>query len=74
MRRLQLPPQWHELPAVRNGRIYVTDGSAHFSRPGPRLIDGTEVLATLLHPDAFARAPGRAFERLDGTIGVKSGR
>jgi iron complex transport system substrate-binding protein len=36
---------WAELPCVRTGRVYVTDGSAYFSRPGPRLVDSLEILA-----------------------------
>jgi len=46
-------PGWHELRAVRNGRVYLTDASAYFNRPGPRIVDGLEVLAKILHPDAF---------------------
>ena len=51
---------WAELPAVRSGEVYCVDGSAHFSRPGPRLVDGTEILARILHPEARTRevAPG----------------
>jgi iron complex transport system substrate-binding protein len=41
---------WQELSAVRSGRVYVTDGSQYFSRPGPRLIDSLEMLAHVLHP------------------------
>jgi iron complex transport system substrate-binding protein len=41
---------WQLLPAVKNGRVYVTDGNAYFSSPGPRLIDGLEVMAHALHP------------------------
>ncbi len=41
---------WQELPAVQNGRLYVTDGSQYFSRPGPRLVDSLEILAHTLHP------------------------
>jgi len=48
-----LPPWWGDLPAVRNGQVFVMDGNAHISRPGPRVVDGTEILARLLHPDAF---------------------
>ena len=36
---LQTVPAWLDLPAVRSGRIYVTDGSQYFNRPGPRLVD-----------------------------------
>lgn len=48
-----LPAWWADLPAVRAGRVFVMDGNAHISRPGPRVVDGTEILARLLHPDAF---------------------
>jgi ABC-type Fe3+-hydroxamate transport system substrate-binding protein len=36
---------------VRAGDVWVVDGSAYFSRPGPRVIDGVELLATLLDPE-----------------------
>jgi iron complex transport system substrate-binding protein len=42
--------------------IWALDGSAYFSRPGPRVVDGVELLASVLHPELFvAPAPGRAF-------------
>ena len=41
---------WRQLPAVRNGRVYVADGRAYFSCPSPRLIDGLDILAHALHP------------------------
>jgi len=44
-------PGWTELPAVRDGRVYVIDGSHYFSRPGPRLVDSLEILAHALHPN-----------------------
>ena len=44
-------PEWRDLPAVRNGQVYVVDGPAYFNCSGPRLIDGIELLAGLLHPD-----------------------
>lgn len=40
--------------AVASGRAFAVDGSAYFNRSGPRYIDGIEILAGLLHPDAFA--------------------
>jgi iron complex transport system substrate-binding protein len=45
---------WDALPAVRNGRVYVVDGNAYYSRPGPRIVDSLELLAMLIHPDHFA--------------------
>lgn len=52
--RATLPQWWGDLPAVRDGHLYVMDGNAYISRPGPRVVDGTETLARLLHPGAFA--------------------
>jgi iron complex transport system substrate-binding protein len=49
---------WPELPAVRAGRVYVTDGSQYFSRPGPRLVDSLEMLAHALHPASHPLPPG----------------
>lgn len=56
-RPLAARPGWHELSAVRSGRVYALDGNAYFSRPGPRVIDGIELLASLLHPDRVAATP-----------------
>jgi iron complex transport system substrate-binding protein len=55
---LRARPGWADLPAVRAGRVYVTDGNAYFSRPGPRLVDSLELLAHALHPDIHPLPPG----------------
>lgn len=47
--------QWPELPAVKNDRIYLVDSNV-LDRPTPRLIDGLEMLAGLIHPDRFKAA------------------
>jgi len=47
------PPTYAELTAVRRDRIFALDGSAYFSRPGPRVIDGIELLAEIFDPDGF---------------------
>ena len=57
-------PGWQELPAVRSGRVYVSDGNAFFSRPGPRLVDGLETLAAVLHPDRWSKASEGSILRL----------
>jgi iron complex transport system substrate-binding protein len=58
-------PGWDDLPAVRNGRIYAVDANSYFARPGPRVVEGTELLAHLLHPGLFEwRGPAGAFRRL----------
>ncbi len=43
-------------------RVFAVDAAASFSRPGPRLVEGTELLAHLLHPDRVAAPAGVAFE------------
>jgi iron complex transport system substrate-binding protein len=44
---------WSDLPAVKRGRVYAVNGSAYFNRSGPRLVDGLELLAKILHPELF---------------------
>ena len=46
-------PGWAELSAVRNGRVFLTDGNQYFNRPGPRIVESAEILAELLHPEVF---------------------
>jgi iron complex transport system substrate-binding protein len=45
---LEQMPGWDSLPAVRRGNIFIADGNAYFSRPGPRLADSLEWLAEQL--------------------------
>lgn len=42
-------PAWREIPAVADGRVFAVDGAKYFNRPGPRLVDGLEILAGLIH-------------------------
>ena len=44
-------PSWEKLPAVKNRRVYITDGNQYFNRPGPRVVESAEILAECLHPD-----------------------
>jgi iron complex transport system substrate-binding protein len=55
---LRSQPGWKNIPAVRSERVYVTDGNAYFSRPGPRLVDSIEILAHALRPDLHPLPPG----------------
>ncbi len=48
---LESLPGWSDLRAVRDLRVYLADGSAYFSRPGPRVVDTLELLAAVLHPE-----------------------
>jgi iron complex transport system substrate-binding protein len=47
---LRALPGWDELPAVKRDNVYAFNGSAYFSRPGPRLVNGLEILARVIHP------------------------
>lgn len=48
--RPEIGAEWQALRAVRDGRVHPVDANGCFSRPGPRLVDGIEQLAALLHP------------------------
>ena len=52
---LELHPQWKQLRAVQNDRLFICNGNAFFNRPGPRLVDSLEILAEILHPELFER-------------------
>ncbi|MGH9907293.1 MAG: cobalamin-binding protein, partial [Pyrinomonadaceae bacterium] len=65
-RRLQSYPGWSRLPAVLNRRVYAVDANSYFARPGPRVVEGTELLAHLIHPDLFSwEGNETAYRRLD---------
>ena len=51
--RVPRPIGWSSIEAVRRGNVFAVDGSAYFSRPGPRVLDGIEMLAEIFDPDAF---------------------
>ena len=46
------------LARIAGARVFGVDGAAYFSRPGPRLVDGIELLASILHPDRVAPPTG----------------
>jgi iron complex transport system substrate-binding protein len=48
-----LPAGWKDLPAVKRGEVWATDATSYFSRPGPRVVEGVEILARILHPEIF---------------------
>jgi iron complex transport system substrate-binding protein len=50
-----------QLAAVGAGEVVAVDAASYFSRPGPRIIDGLELLASILHPELLPTAPGEAF-------------
>ena len=57
--RLLDNPELADTPAARNGNVFAVDATSFFSRPGPRIVDGLEILAWAVHPEAYpAPAPG----------------
>jgi iron complex transport system substrate-binding protein len=44
---------WNEMRAVKSGKVYILDSPSYYSRSGPRLVDGLEIMAFLLHPELF---------------------
>jgi iron complex transport system substrate-binding protein len=44
---------WRSIAAVKSGAVFATDGSAYYSRPGPRLVDGLELMSRMIHPETF---------------------
>ena len=62
---LENPEQWNALPAVQNDRIYAADAGSLYSRSGPRLVEGLEIMAQMIHPEVFTGAlPEIAAKRL----------
>lgn len=62
-------PGWYDLPAVRDGECYAADGNAYFNRPGPRLVESAEILATILHPEVFSEMlPPYSVQRFDNDM------
>lgn len=47
---MSFPEEWSAIPAVRNRRVFALEASSYFSRPGPRLVTGMEVLGKVFHP------------------------
>jgi iron complex transport system substrate-binding protein len=65
MLHLTNKPEWPRLRAVREGRVFLTDGNQFFNRPGPRLVESLEILAEILHPEAFRFGQeGKGWQRL----------
>jgi iron complex transport system substrate-binding protein len=50
-RQLFTRPGWNDIPAVRQNRVYAVDANSYFARPGPRVVEGVELLAHLIHPE-----------------------
>ena len=66
--RRQAEANVEQLASLGTGAIWVVDAASTFSRPGPRLVDGVELLGHLLHPDRVAAPADIGFERFDLTV------
>lgn len=64
-RATQFPEGWKHVKAVRNGRVYAVNASAYFSRPGPRLVTGLEMMYSLLQEDQPQELLADSWIRLD---------
>jgi iron complex transport system substrate-binding protein len=56
--------EFAETPAAREDGVFAVDATSYFSRPGPRIVDGLELLAWAVHPDAFPEPPGGRVSRV----------
>jgi iron complex transport system substrate-binding protein len=66
---LAAKPGWDDLPAVRRNQIFAIDAGAYTSRSGPRLVQGLEIIAEILHPELFSGSiPAGGAARVDGTL------
>jgi iron complex transport system substrate-binding protein len=55
---------WKKLPAVKHGRVFLVEAAAYFNRPGPRVIDGVEILAACFYPSLVQTPRPDAAQRL----------
>lgn len=60
-------PEFRETTAHAEGTVYATDASSYFSRPGPRIVDGLDILAWAIHPGEFPEPPDGAISRIPPT-------
>lgn len=57
-------PGWRELRAVKSGEVYLADGNQYLNRPGTRIVESLQILAEILHANAFEpKLKGRGWER-----------
>jgi iron complex transport system substrate-binding protein len=62
--RLYDNPEFASTPAAREGTVFAVDASSYFSRPGPRVVDGLDILAWAIHPEAYPEPPPGAIVRV----------
>ncbi len=62
--RSQALEHWFEIEALGAQRVFAVDAASTFSRPGPRLVDGVELLGHLIHPDLIGPPGNIGFAEL----------
>jgi hypothetical protein len=62
-KQLLQQPGWNDLPAFLNDRVFAVNANAYFARPGPRVVDGVELLAHLIHSKGFKGSSKRSARR-----------
>ena len=65
METLTTRPGWRDLPAEQAGRVFLTDASSYFNRPGPRLVDGIEMLAAAIQGNVLDECFHTGLDRKD---------
>lgn len=64
----EFPAFWRDIPAIRNNNIWALDATSYFSRPGPRVVDGAEILAKVFHPALFGHPSAEEAIRIDKSL------
>jgi iron complex transport system substrate-binding protein len=64
----QAMEHWEQLAALGPTRVFAVDADACFAEPGPRLVDGVELLAHLLHPELMTPPGSTAFSALGAPV------
>jgi iron complex transport system substrate-binding protein len=64
----RLPAGRHDLAAVRAGEVWAVDATSYFSRPGPRVARGAEILARVIHPEVFGPPEEHEAVRVDAEL------
>jgi iron complex transport system substrate-binding protein len=59
--------KWKSLQAVKNGNVYAVNANAYFSKPGPRIVTGLEILSKILHPETsqHIRVPKGSYKKIN---------
>ncbi|MBM81538.1 MAG: cobalamin-binding protein [Planctomycetaceae bacterium] len=66
---LESHSEWPNLKAVRENKVFITDGNQLFNRPGPRVLESVEVLAEIIHPEVFEPRNSELWRRVENCNG-----